>query len=79
MLNMKLIDSLARQINEVIPAGMKDMKGDVEKNIRSLLEGALAKLDLVTREEFDAQSRVLGRTREKLEKLEKMVKELEEK
>ena len=79
MLNMKLIDSLARQINEVIPAGMKDMKGDVEKNIRSLLEGALAKLDLVTREEFDAQSRVLGRTREKLEKLEKMVKALEEK
>ena len=79
MLNMKLIDTLARQINEAIPTGMKEMKGDVEKNIRTLLEGTLAKLDLVTREEFDAQSRVLARTREKLEQLEKTLAELEKK
>ena len=79
MLNMKLIDSLARQINETIPAGMKEMKGDVEKNIRTLLEGTLAKLDLVTREEFDAQSRVLARTRSKLEQLEQTLSELEKK
>ena len=77
MLNIKLIDTLARQINEAIPAGMKEMKGDVEKNIRGLLEGTLAKLDLVTREEFDAQSRVLARTREKLEQLEQTLAELE--
>ena len=79
MLNMKLIDSLARQINETIPTGMKEMKGDVEKNIRTLLEGTLAKLDLVTREEFDAQSRVLARTRSKLEQLEQTLSELEKK
>ena len=79
MLNMKLIDSLARQINETIPAGMKEMKGDVEKNIRTLLEGTLAKLDLVTREEFDAQSRVLARTRSRLEQLERTLAELEKK
>ena len=78
MLNMKLIDDLARQISATIPAGMKEMQGDVAKNIRTLLEGTLAKLDLVTREEFDAQSRVLARTREKLEQLEKTVAELEE-
>ncbi len=75
---MKLIDDLARQISATIPAGMKEMQADVSKNIRTLLEGTLAKLDLVTREEFDAQSRVLARTREKLEHLEKTVAELEE-
>ena len=79
MLNMKLLDDLARQISETIPAGMKEMQGDVKKNIRTLLEGTLAKLDLVTREEFDAQSKVLARTREKLEQLEKTVSELEDK
>ena len=79
MLNMKLLDDLARQISETIPAGMKEMQGDVKKNIRTLLEGSLAKLDLVTREEFDAQTKVLARTREKLEQLEKTVSELEDK
>ena len=79
MLNMKLLDDLARQISETIPAGMKEMQGDLKKNIRTLLEGTLAKLDLVTREEFDAQTKVLARTREKLEQLEKTVSELEDK
>ena len=79
MLNMKLLDDLARQISETIPAGMKEMQGDVKKNIRTLLEGTLAKLDLVTREEFDAQTKVLARTREKLEQLEKTISELEKK
>ena len=77
MLNMKLLDDLARQISETIPTGMKEMQGDVKKNIRTLLEGTLAKLDLVTREEFDAQTKVLARTREKLEQLEKTITELE--
>ena len=79
MLNMKLLDDLARQISETIPTGMKEMQGDLKKNIRTLLEGTLAKLDLVTREEFDAQTKVLARTREKLEQLEKTISELEDK
>ena len=79
MLNTKIIDDLARQISESIPAGVKGMQEDVQKNIHSLLQGALAKLDLVTREEFDAQSQVLARTREKLEQLEQLVTELEAK
>jgi len=76
---MKLLDDLARQISETIPARMKEMQGDVKKNIRTLLESTLAKLDLVTREEFDAQTKVLARTREKLEQLEKTISELEDK
>lgn len=78
MLNTKIIDDLARQISESIPAGVKGMQEDVQKNILTLLQGTLAKLDLVTREEFDAQSQVLARTREKLQQLEQLVTELEE-
>jgi len=77
MLDTKFIDDLARQISASIPAGLKEMQQDVEKNVRTLLQGTLAKLDLVTREEFDAQTRVLARTREKLEQLEKIISELE--
>jgi BMFP domain-containing protein YqiC len=79
MLDMKLIDDLARQISETIPSGVKELQGDVTKNIRTLLESTFAKLDLVTREEFDAQSKVLARTRQKLEQLEKTVSALEQK
>ena len=77
MLDSKIIEDLARQISAGIPTGVKAMQADVEKNIPTLLQGALAKLDLVTREEFDVQTRVLARTREKLEQLEQVVAELE--
>jgi BMFP domain-containing protein YqiC len=79
MFDTKFIDDLARQISEAIPAGVKGMQEDVQKNIHTLLQGTLSRLDLVTREEFDAQSQVLARTREKLEQLEKTLEELEQK
>ena len=79
MFDTKFIDDLARQISDAIPAGVKGMQEDVQKNIHTLLQGALSRLDLVTREEFDAQSQVLMRTREKLEQLEQLVSDLEEK
>ena len=78
MLNSKLIDDIARQISAAIPSGVKGMQEDVQKNIHTLLQGALSRLDLVTREEFDAQSQVLARTREKLEQMEKIVAAMEE-
>ena len=77
MLNTKFIDDLARQISDSIPAGIRDAQQDIEKNVRTLLQAAFSRLDLVTREEFDTQSRVLARTRQKLEALEKAVAELE--
>ena len=79
MFDTKFIDDLARQISDSVPSGVKGLQQDLEKNIHTLLQGALAKLDLVTREEFDTQSQVLLRTREKLEQLEKLVSELEAK
>jgi hypothetical protein len=77
VINSKLIDDLARQISGSLPAGLRELQRDLEKNTRTILQGTLSKLDLVTREEFDVQSRVLARTREKLEQLEKTVAALE--
>jgi BMFP domain-containing protein YqiC len=53
------------------------MGEDMERNFKSLLQSALSRLDLVTREEFDVQMAVLSRTREKLEALETRLTELE--
>jgi BMFP domain-containing protein YqiC len=77
MLDNKFIDDLARQISGSIPAGVREMQQDIEKNVHSLLQAALGKLDLVTREEFDVQAKVLARTREKLEQLEKTLAKIE--
>ena len=77
MFDTKVIDDLARQISNNIPAGIKSAQQDLEKNIHTLLQATFARLDLVTREEFDTQSRVLARTREKLEQLEKTVAAME--
>ena len=77
MLNPKVIDDLARRLSNTVPAGLREAQQDLEKNFRTVLQNTLAKLDLVTREEFDVQSRLLSRTREKLEALEKTNAELE--
>jgi hypothetical protein len=74
MLNTKSLDDLAHKIGEAI--GNSPAK-DVEKNIKAMLQGGLRRLDLVPREEFEIQARVLARAREKLEALEARVTELE--
>jgi BMFP domain-containing protein YqiC len=52
---------------------------DIEKNVKSMMTQGFAKLDLVTREEFDIQAQVLGKTRAKLEALEARLADLEAK
>jgi BMFP domain-containing protein YqiC len=53
------------------------LRRDLEQNFKGVLQSQLAKLDLVTREEFDVQSAVLKRTREKLAALEQRLAALE--
>lgn len=77
MLNPKQLDEISRRVAEVIPPGLREAQQDLEKNLRAAMQAIFAKLDLVTREEFEVQSAVLQRTREKLEALEKKVAELE--
>ena len=69
------LEELSRRISSLIPGDVKHMQDDIENNIRSLLQTSLAKMNLVTREEFDVQSAVLQRTREKLEQLEQLVEQ----
>ena len=66
-----------RQVNETLIPGAQALTGDMQQHIRSAMMSAFDKMDLVTREEFDAQRAVLTRTREKLEALEAQVAELE--
>jgi BMFP domain-containing protein YqiC len=77
MRDPKFFDDLSRKLADSLPSGVQALREDVEHNLRSVLESALAKLDLVTREEFEVQRAVLTRTRERLEALEKRVKALE--
>lgn len=76
-IDTKFIDDLAQKLSSVMPAGLRELQGDVEKNARAVLQNAFARMDLVTRDEFDVQAAVLARTREKLERLEKQVADLE--
>ena len=72
------LDDLAGRLAEAVPQNLKAIGEDLERNFKSLLQTGLAKLDLVTRDEFDVQVAVLARTREKLEALETRLRELQE-
>ena len=71
------IDEIARRLLESVPPALRTVQKDLETNFRAVLRSSLAKLDVVTRDEFDTQMRVLQRTREKLEQLEARLRELE--
>ncbi len=75
-MSKEALEELTKRISSLIPGNVKHMQDDLENNVRNLLQTTLAKMDLVTREEFDVQSAVLQRTREKLEQLEKQVEQL---
>jgi ubiquinone biosynthesis accessory factor UbiK len=74
MLSQKILDDISQKIGALMK---QTPAADLEKNLRAMLQSAFAKLDLVTREEFDVQTEVLARTREKLEALERRLAELE--
>jgi BMFP domain-containing protein YqiC len=78
-MDMNPIEELARKLAESLPPGVRAMQSDLEKNFRALLEATFSKLNLVTREEFDVQQRVLERTREKLAELETQLQALQNK
>ena len=77
MIDLNPIDDLARRLSNLVPPGLREGRDELQQNFRSVLQSGLAKLDLVTREEFEVQRAVLLRTREKLEALERTVAALE--
>jgi BMFP domain-containing protein YqiC len=71
------IDEIARRLMERIPPALRSVQADLESNFKAILRERLSKLDLVNRDEFDAQARVLERTRARLEALEARLAALE--
>lgn len=77
MSKTNFLKDLAAQLTEALPTHLSTLKKDFEKNCSRVLNKAFTKFDLVTREEFDTQTKVLARSRKKLEELEAHIKKLE--
>jgi ubiquinone biosynthesis accessory factor UbiK len=71
------IDDLAHRLLDAVPPALRGLPQDLETNFRAVLRANLARLDLVARDEFDTQAKVLERTRSRLTTLEKRLAELE--
>ncbi len=77
MIDPKIIDDLTRRLAGLVPEGARTLQQDLEKNFRASLNSTFSRLDLVTREELEVQQAVLAKTREKIERLEARIRELE--
>jgi hypothetical protein len=77
MINAKKIEEIAKQVTDAIPPSVKNIANDIEEKTKTVLQRKLAQLDVVTREEFDIQTQVLLKTREKLTQMETKIAELE--
>ena len=78
MIDNQTINRLSEKINELLPPGLQQVKTDFDARLKSLLQQQLANYEMVSREEFEIQARVLQRTRGKLEIIEARLKELEQ-
>ncbi len=72
------IHQAIQQAVKLVPDDMTRFQEDIEKNLKSALQAAFSKMDLVSREEFDIQAELLSRTRALLEELEKKISDLEQ-
>jgi BMFP domain-containing protein YqiC len=77
MIDVHSLDQLAHRLATLVPPGLAQAREDMEANFRDVLAHGLRRLDLVTREEFDAQRAVLDRVRGQVAQLEILVSELE--
>ena len=78
MFDPKKLEEIAKQVGDVIPKGVKNIGEEVERKVKQILQAQLSKLNMVSREEFDVQTNVLLRTREKITTLQIQVSEIEQ-
>ncbi|GAB4114700.1 MAG: accessory factor UbiK family protein [Gammaproteobacteria bacterium] len=78
MIDFRTLDELSRKLADSVPENIKVLKEDLQSNFKAVLGSSLERMDLVTRDEFDAQKRVLERMREKLDALEARLAEQDE-
>ena len=77
MIDNVTLNQLSEKISELLPPGLQQAREDFDARLKTLLQQQLSRYEMVSREEFDIQARVLARTREKLEVIEARLKELE--
>jgi ubiquinone biosynthesis accessory factor UbiK len=76
-MNSSALDDLARRLTEAIPPSIRNLGQDLESNFKAVLQAQLARLDLVSRTEFDVQTALLKRTQSALTAMEQRLKDLE--
>lgn len=76
-MDLRFVDELARKLGDALPPGLTQKKEEMESQFRSVLTGAFERMNLVSREEFDEQCRVLEETRVKLTTLENRLEDLQ--
>lgn len=77
MLDLRTIDELTRKLGESLPPGVNQTKDELERRFRAVLTGAFERMNLVSREEFDARCKTLEETRAKLQALEEKLEKLQ--
>jgi ubiquinone biosynthesis accessory factor UbiK len=73
MFDPKQFDDLAKKLFSALPVSLQNIEKDIQQKFKEVLQSAFAHMDLITREEFDVQSKVLARTRDKVEQLQQQV------
>jgi len=76
-MDIRSIDDLARKLSASLPESVALMKADLEHNFKSVLQSALTRMDLVSRQEFDVQVALLNRVRTQLSQLEQRLAAIE--
>lgn len=78
MIDIRKLEEIATQIQGLLPNGAVELRDELKSNIRAVLESAFSRLELVTRDEFDAQTALLIRARERLDELQQIVSAMEQ-
>ncbi|MBI2786835.1 MAG: accessory factor UbiK family protein [Legionella longbeachae] len=73
MFDPKQFDDLAKKLFSALPTSLQNIEKDIQQKFKEVLQSAFSHMDLITREEFDVQTKVLARTRDKVEQLQKQV------
>ena len=76
MFEPKQFEDLAKKLYSTLPTSLQNFENEIQQKFKEILQSAFARMDLVTREEFDVQIKVLARTREKVEALQTQVQAL---
>lgn len=72
-----VVSRFTEQLDLILPPGMRSLRGDLETSLKSVLKDVLSKMDLLTRDEFNAQATLLARTRAKVDELEGRLRSME--